>query len=167
MKLVAWILWVTVTLAALSAGVGFGLRASWVSLALAVGTGALWLLILRRRIEWAASLPLFGFTALAVLGIAVGVSPGWILVSLAAALAAWDLDYFLRRVQEVKDSSLAASMIAHHLRRLVGVMAVGLLAASGALLIQYRLTFSMAIIVSLLAVFVLTRLISMFTRSGG
>lgn len=166
MNLAAWILWVAVTLAALSAGAGFGLQASWIGLALAFIAGVLWLLILRRRIEWAASLPLFGFTALAVFGIAVGVGPGWILVSLAAALAAWDLDYFLRRVREVKDSSLAASMTAHHLRRLVGVIAVGVLVASGALFIQYRLTFGMAIIVSLLAVFVLTRLISMFTRSG-
>ncbi len=142
---------------------------------LALGTGAVLLavlpLILSRRQQqpWAAPLALAGFTGLAVVGLRLGLGAGWMLLAVVAALCAWDLEHLEERLSHpIYAGSEAArhAMQKEHARRLLAVAALGLGLGAAGLVAQARITFLLALLLSLLALLGLSWVVSFFRAWG-
>jgi len=85
------------------------------------------------------------------------------LVGVVAALAAWDLGHFARRLRGAGVITHPAELTHAHLRRLATVVATGLLLGGIALGIRVELTFGWAMLTAALAIIGLSSLI----RAGG
>jgi hypothetical protein len=132
--------------------------------------GALPLILPRHgQRPWAAPLALVGFVGLAAVGLQLDLAAGWMLLAVVAALCAWDLEHLEERLSH---PGYAGSQAAHramekgHLRRLMSVATVGFFLGSAALLVQARITFLPAVLLSLLALLGLSWLVSFFRAWG-
>lgn len=112
--------------------------------------GPLWLNA--RRWRWLSGLSF----ALGIAGIALtvgmGVGSGWQLTGITAALAAWDLEAFERRLSTAERVENERALVRTHLRHLSAVCAGGLLLGVLASMIQVRLSFGAALLLASLAV---------------
>ncbi|MGD8624715.1 MAG: hypothetical protein PVF47_02325 [Anaerolineae bacterium] len=150
----------TVGLATLALALGYGLGAQWTGTAAALAAGLLWLAAWWRRLPWTAAAGLVAFTILAAGGIWLGLGAGWMLLALIAALAAWDLDAFARRLAGADRIHEEEAVERRHLARLGLVIGLGGFLALLALGIELRLTFLPALLLGLLAVIGLGRALS-------
>ncbi len=114
---------------------------------------------------WTAPLALVGFTGLAAVGLRLGLGAGWMLLAVVAALCAWDLEHLEERLsQPIYAGSEAArhAMQKEHARRLLAVAALGLGLGAAGLVAQARITFLLALLLSLLALLGLSWVVSFF-----
>jgi len=88
------------------------------------------------------------------------------LVGVVAALSAWDLDHFARRLRGVERVEMRLALEWHHLRRLISVDGLGLLLAGVALAVQYKFSFDAALVLGLVAVLGLSQMISYLRRES-
>ena len=151
-------------LAAGALTLGYALRESWPGAALIVALGFAWIAA-RRRQDWAPSLGLLVFTAMAAFGAWRGAPTAWMLAGIVSALAAWDLDHFARRLRDAPVDGEAALARAH-LRRLLLVSSAGLLAGWFALGVRVELGFAAALALGLLVLVALSRAISLLRRGA-
>jgi hypothetical protein len=145
---------------------GFGSQGRWLWVAVVGLLAVLWLLGYWRGLAWVAPVGLAGFTAAAALGLLMGLAAGWMVVGLLAALCAWDLHRFVQRLRGVERVEAEAGLERRHLRRLLAVAGLGLLTAFLALRIEVRLTFLMALLLGLLAVWGLSRAVAVLRRES-
>ncbi|HSR30069.1 MAG TPA: hypothetical protein VLY63_05845, partial [Anaerolineae bacterium] len=128
--------------------------------------GILWVFGYVRGWGWMAYVGLVGFVAAAAIGLLLNLGVGWMVFGLVAALCAWDLHRFvlcLERVDRVVDER---TMTNRHLGRLLAVAGLGLVLAVVALRIQVRLTFLMALLLGLMAVWGLSRAVGFLRRES-
>ena len=126
-------------------------------------------LVLRGQRPWSAPLTLAGFTGLAIAGLSLDLGAGWILLAVAAALCAWDLELLEARLSDPGYNGSEArrrGMKAEHLPRLLAVATAGLLLGATALVAQARITFLAALVLSLLALLGLSWVVSFFRASS-
>jgi hypothetical protein len=145
---------------------GFGPQGRWLWVAVVGLLAALWLAGYWRALVWVAPVGLVGFAAAAALGLLMGLGPGWMVFGLLAALCAWDLHRFGLRLRRVERVEAVADLERRHLQRLLAVAGLGLLAAFLALRIQVRLTFLMALLLGLLAVWGLSQAVATLRRES-
>jgi hypothetical protein len=159
----------TIILAGLLPAVGAGLVAEWRLLVFYLLLVGVWLLVLwsGEREKTAAYIPtdypnyLLVLTALLLAyGAWLDVATGWLLVGIVAALAAWDLDAFYKRLRRVTRIEQEARLVQNHLRRLLVALGLGLGLSAAALLLQYELRFGWAILLVLLVILGFSRMIS-------
>ncbi len=135
----------------------------WIALA-----GGLWLVGRWRGWPWTASALFVASLALAAAGFWLGLAWGWLLAAAVAALCAWDLDDFARRLESVEwpaaTSSRRRALERGHFRRLAAVVGVGTLLAVVALAVEVRLSFLPAALLGLLAVWGLSRAVRYLRR---
>lgn len=164
MKLTARLFYLSLALATGALASGFGLGpATPLSLALGLAWWYGWL----RGWGWAASLALPAFVLAAVAGYWLAGAPaGLMLVSIVAALLAWDLDHFAQRARSVDRVEAAAAIERSHLRRLAATNGVGLLLAGAALAIRLRFGFGVALLLALLAAWALSQVIGFMRRES-
>jgi len=173
---------IAISLAAGSAAAGFLFAGSWVGALISLVWGGMWVSGMLRQIRQkaeeespearrpsrpeipsgAASSALLGYALLALAGVWSNVWPGWLLVGMVATLAGWDLEYFVYRLRYVRDETVISALSGAHLRQLGWVAAAGLLLGSAALILRYNLNFGWAVLVTLAAVYGLTRFIGFF-----
>lgn len=175
MKLTLRLLAVTIALAAGVSAVGYLLAGLWVGVLLSLAWAGLWAAGLVRYMQeidseaspraGIGSWLLLGYMLLVMRGIWDGVWPGWLLLGTCAALAAWDLEFFLHRLRDVLDESDREAMRGVHLQRLGLALLIGFLLAGAALAFQYRLSFGLALVVAFLAIAVLARFIAYFKQA--
>jgi hypothetical protein len=67
-------------------------------------------------------------------------------ISITAALLAWDLSYFIGRLEKARTPELARILEVNHLRRLLIITGVGLLLMGAAILLRIRLSFAIALL---------------------
>jgi hypothetical protein len=153
-------------LAALTLGLGYGLGGYWAGIAVVAALLLLWLAG-RRRGSWAATVGLVAFSGAAAAGVLLGLAAGWMLAGLVAALSAWDLEHFGRRLHSVDwedgnraHAALRRDLERDHLWRLLVVAGLGLLLAALALGVRVRLTFLAAVLLGLLAALGLSRAVA-------
>jgi hypothetical protein len=97
--------------------------------------------VLRARAAWVPYLGLTAHMLLAAYGLAL-TAPVWpTLLSCIAALAAWDLTHFDKRMQAQARFDAPEAQQRAHLQHLGGVLGIGLLIASAALLISVPIPF--------------------------
>jgi hypothetical protein len=127
--------------------------------------GALWVFDRLRGPGWMTSIGMFGLTAGVVYGVVAGVAPLLSLVSLIAALAAWDLDRYARRIAggEVRSGAILARQ---HARRLGMVAAASAALAGIALLARGGMGFWWLAPIAVAAFVALGRLVFELRRSG-
>jgi len=114
--------------------VPFAGRGAWGPAWAAFGLGLLWAFAHLRGSSsprWAHG-GLLGLLALAALGALFGPAEAALLATIAA-LAAWDLDRFARRLRDAERVEAVEALWRSHARRLAGVLGVGLLLGSIAL----------------------------------
>jgi hypothetical protein len=145
---------------------GFGPQGRWLWTAAVGLLAVLWLAGYWRGLAWVAPVGLVGFAVAAALGLLMGLAAGWMVFGLLAALCAWDLHRFGLRLQSVERVEAVADLERRHLQRLLAVAGLGLLAAFLALRIQVRLTFLMALLLGLLAVWGLSRTVAILRRES-
>jgi hypothetical protein len=151
----AWL--ASIGLAAGAIALGYGRGEAWRGTAFALGVGLLWLLDTRREEGRMAPVGLVALVAAAAVGLWLGVRAGWMLFGAVAALSAWDLDHFARRLWRAGQVEKVRHLEATHLRRLAIVDGVALLIATVALGIRVTLGFGVALLMGGLAILGLTR----------
>jgi hypothetical protein len=160
---------------------GYAANGEWLGGALMILIGALLWIAQRRRWSRSASLHLahdsqrapnlingtaglIVFTASAALGLLRGASTFAMLVGTLAALAAWDLDHFERRLRTAQRVEAQGALIRAHLRRLSIVAGLGLTLGGIALSVQVEITFGWALLLGLLAFLALSGVIAFGQR---
>jgi len=174
MMLLQVLLPLNIVLAAGALAWAYGSGHQWSGVLILIGLGMLWLLdyfFLRWR--WTGTLAVLCFFSLIVAGGWAGLSVGWLLVGVLATLAAWDLDHFAQRVQEMiedddeaRDTGRETVVVRRHLLRLGGVIAIGGLLAVLALRVQVRFSFAVAVILTFASVLGLSQAVRMLRREG-
>ncbi len=153
------LVWLACLLAATAPVLGFA-RAGFG--AGVVGTALLalfWLVGLHRGWAKASSLCFYVFGMLDGLSLFLGAPAFLRLISLAAALAAWDLNSFLARLERTQEPPLAAQARRSDMLRLAAALGGGLVLASGALLIHIQVRFAVALVAGALAILALSQAI--------
>ena len=145
---------------------GFGPQGRWLWTAAVGLLAVLWLLGYWRGLAWVATVGLVGFAVTAALGLLTGLAAGWMVFGLLSALCAWDLHRFAQRLWSVERVEAQGDLERRHLQRLLAVAGLGLLTAFLALRIEVRLTFLMALLLGLLAVWGLSRAVATLRRES-
>ncbi len=179
MKTLRAAFWIHLAVAVASLMVAAVLRELWIfALAFAL-LGVLWaitmggkipgsLLALRRQNgtadpptpSWpAGSLLLFLLTAAAAAAVLLETPPWLALLAVTAALGAWDLDHFLRRLMSGGEVNFAGNLGRAHLRHLLIVEVLGFFLGLAAATLRLRLPFWWEVLLAALAVIGLSRLI--------
>lgn len=149
---------VAVVVAAGAPGVGAMLRGQWMLMALLLVGGALWLTPWpdswlsadqRRRLAGLGCALCLGSLLVAVW---FDVGMGWLLVGMAAFLAAWDLEAFTTQLANVSHVENEQRLVRVHVRRLATVSLAGLSVGAAGLFLRVSLDFIVALGVALLAV---------------
>jgi hypothetical protein len=132
--------------------------------------GLAWLAARRLDRGWIDSIALLLYTGAAALGTLFQAPAGWMLVSLAAALSAWDLAYFTRRVKGMEGEQASRALERQHLQRLAMVIGAGLAVAGAAMafatLLRIRFSFGLALLGGLLAFIALSQVIGFLRRES-
>ena len=157
---------ITIGLAEIVLAMGYAVGGTWKVLPILLAMGALWWIGQRRRWNFLASVALVGFVVAGALGLWVGLPAGWMLVGMVAALSAWDLDHFARRLRGVERVEMRLALERFHILRLVSVDGLGLLLAGVALAVQYKFSFDVALVLGLVAVLGLSQMISYLRRES-
>ena len=155
---------VSIILASSTLTAGYGLGGYWLPAAGPLALGLLWMAGRRTRWVWIAW-PLAGLLVLAAaVGALLGLNPLLLLIGLVAAISAWNLDGFARRMDSVDALEHEGVLKRRHLQRLLLVDGLGLLAGAVALIVRVRLTFGLAVVLGLAALIALSRVIRLFGR---
>lgn len=124
-----------------------------------LGFAVLWYLGQRRGLKWVASVELLLFAGLAVIGIWQKLSFELMLLGMIAALATWDMESFLQRMQDVERVDQREHLEQKYLRRLLIIEVSGALLAFTAVSLTVTFSFGSALLLGLLAVVGLSRTI--------
>jgi hypothetical protein len=103
---------------------------------------------------------------MAAAGLLLGVGAGWMLLAVVAALSAWDLDAFVRRLKDAARVVDRDALERQHLLRLLMVDGLGLGLAAVALGVRVRLGFGLVILLGILAILGLSRVISLLRHES-
>ena len=151
-------------LATLTLALGSASQSFWAGVGAAGAIGLLWLAGDWRDWDWVAEACLVGWVSLAAFGAWLGLTGGWMLLGVVAAMAAWDLRHFAARLRAAGAIPSPAELTRDHLRRLAIVAATGLLLGGLAIGIRVELTFGWAILAAALAIIGLSSLIRLSGR---
>lgn len=155
---------ISIILATLALGLGYGLNLHWMPALLIAGLGILWLVGQWRRWAWTTTFGLVSFIGLAAGGIWRALPPIWMLIGTVAALAAWDLARFLQRMEQVEQVGDRSTLSRAHLQRLLVVTGLGLLPGGLAAGAQLKLNFGWAVLLGFLMVVSLSWVIGSIKR---
>jgi uncharacterized membrane protein len=115
---------------------------------------------------WVASFGLIFFIFAAARGVFMEISTGSLLLSVVAVLAAWDLDYFVRRLKSVERVEKRHDLEQSHLKRLMSVAVLGLLLGGIAIAVEIRLNFGWILFWGIVLILGLSRLIDLLNREN-
>ena len=151
MNLVRSILFGSVSVLSLSLAVGHFLAGHpvWVFVAIFLG------------IFWAfAHLSFLLFCITIVMGTFFDVAIIWLIMGVVSALVAWDISYWTTRKNRVGRIDREDIMVKQHLRRLGGVLVIGLGFSLLALNLHLTLTFGWILILGFVMILALSRVVS-------
>lgn len=162
--------YVGIALAALALLAGFGLAGLWWGSAAAVVVTALWAAGHAKRWRWTASAGLFVLLLVTAIGVVMGLAPAWGIVALAAALAAWEFDYFWRVLDDAQRAERHLRIEGHdrlvqrHQRRVLTVCLAGALLAGAATLVQVQFGFGLALLLAVISLAGISRAVHFLRR---
>jgi len=137
---------------------------SWISIGIVVLIGLSWAFAVRlswyRFCGWA----FFIWILLSIAAIWLGRPGFWLVISITAALAAFDLSEFITRIGQYEADERLEVMIFNHLKYLGVVAAVALLLGLLASLAEMRLTFGLALLLGCLLFLGFSRIVQFLRR---
>ena len=145
--------------AALAMIAAYALSALWVGSVISLALGLIWLVGQQRQVKWLVDLGLIAFTAIAAFGVWWGVAAGWMLFGTVAALAAWDLAHFTRRLEQADQVAAEARLRQAHLQQLLLIVGLGIGLGGVALGIQLKMNLGWGIALGLLVTIGLSRVL--------
>jgi hypothetical protein len=152
-----------VVLCAVSTALAFGAGQYLVFAVLVLVMGVLWMLDRAQRFKHLASVMLVIFTLLAAFAFWLQLFMPLLVLSVTAALVAWDLDHFRWRILHGPPVENLMRLERHHVQQLLLVGGIGLLTAEATLLVQVNLGFwaiffaALAVLVSLMQALAIMR----------
>ena len=160
------LLWASIGLAAGALALGYGLAGLENGALAAVVPGGLWAVGQWRRLVWVAPVGFVSTAGISAAGLLLGVGVGWMLVAVVAALSAWDLDAFARRLRNAARVANRDDLEGQHLLRLLVVDGLGLALAAAALGVRLRLGFGLVVLLGILVILGLSRTISLLRHES-
>ena len=155
----------SIAVATLSLAAAFVASSGWISLVV-VGSGLLWLSVLRHGNSRVADWGIFFFVVAAVWGGLQGLAWGWLLTAVVAGLAGWDLTHYLAHWQAALERRGENELARRHLLRLAGVAGGGWLLAALTLFATLRFNYLWALALAGLGVILLTRTVRALRSRG-
>jgi hypothetical protein len=162
--MIPWIVPACIVLATGALALGFAAGGWWTWIPPIVAGGFLWLLGRWRRWGWTASVGLVASAGAAAAGAWLGLPLASMLLALIAGLTAWDLEHLAPRLASAGGSEQARLLERRHLRRLLIVNGAGLLLAIVAVEMEFRLSLTTALLLSLLAIVGLSQVVGFLRR---
>jgi hypothetical protein len=165
MSRVNWIASISIGITTLAVVVSYSIHGLELWSPLFTILGIVWLVGFHRRwrqITWMV------FTAFVVSTAFLawkGTLPGIMLISLGAALVAWDLDFLIARFENMKPGSVDPEIERQHLKRLAAIIGIGFSLGGVALAFRIRFSFGLALLLVLLAFIGLSQLILNLRKS--
>ena len=163
------LMWVSLLLAVALLALGHAWNGAWTGMLIILAAGALWWVGQRLKWGWTASAGLVVFAGAAANGFYTPNGPAWALPSLIAALSAWDLAHFNRRLSaglaETRKLERAA-LERRHLGRLLLVDGLGLTLAVAALMVRVRLDFGLACVTGLIGIMGMSQIVRYLRRES-
>ena len=141
----------SVVLATCGLMAAYAIGALWVPAGTILVLGILWIAGCKRDWPLLGSLMLGLSTLAAAVGAWLGLRPVFLVVGLAAALSAWDLDHYWRELRNADVVERRRTLSWHHLRRVLIVDGISLLCAAVALRVRIELSFAAALLLGLIA----------------
>ncbi len=138
---------------------GYVIGGLWIWALPILGLAALWLFGQRRGLKWVSSLELLLFLGLATIGIWQRLTLGLMLLGIISALAAWDLESFIQRMEGAERVDHRDDLERKYLQRLVIIICSGALFAVAAIGLNVPFSFGSALLLGLLVVVGLSRTI--------
>lgn len=155
-----------VVIAAGSLAAGYSLGGLWLWAGLWLTFALLWLIEQRPNgLPGTGTLALIVYVSAAAAGYLSGFQPALMLSGVVAALSAWDLDRFRRRLADVKLAGDRQLMERRHLVKLAAVAGLGTLLPGLGFLVRVQFSFGVIAALTLLIVFALSRIAAAF-RAG-
>jgi hypothetical protein len=133
-------------------------RQAALALALLV-LGLLWVLAQWRGWDWASGLGLAATAGVAAAGAWLGLPPGWMIAAAVAALLAWDLAGFRRRLALAAPTDDLPALTHRHLASAGLVAGIGVLLAAAATLVELRFPLGWTMLLALAAALGTARLV--------
>ena len=156
---------VSITISTAAISVSFLTASLWVPAAVVILLGIVWIgAYISGRGPWITWAMTGLFTAAAAVGAWLELRAFLLVVGLTAAVSAWDLDHHRRNMENADLVERRTLVDQRHVRRLAVVDAISLIAALAALRVRIRLSFSVAILLGLVALIGLSRVMT-FLRS--
>jgi hypothetical protein len=155
---------VCIAVAAALLALGFYSAGNWLGATVTVLIGGLWLAGLYRDWSGTAALGLLGAVAMAAMGARSAVAVPILLASVVVALIAWDLQRFLRRLGASGQVIDQSALVRAHLRWSLCAAGVGLSLGLVAPLMVVPLPFGVALLLSVLLLFGVSRAIGRLNR---
>ena len=144
----------------------YGLGKFWPAVPVLLVAGGAWWWGVSNKKEGIAPLSQIILLSAIILGLYLFPFSGLMLVSLAATIAAWDLDHFSHRIRTVQRVEEVNSLEKIHLVRLGTVLGAGTLLGAAALLVRVQFSFGVAFALGVVAIFGLSRAIIFLKRSS-
>jgi hypothetical protein len=155
-----------IALAGLAMSLGYGSAQPPASALIPLTLALAWFLAYRQGWMWSGGTGLAVFTLMAAAGILLQVHFGWSLLTVLAALGAWDLMGLTSRGMQVGQRLHSTELDSAHLRRLWAVQLLGASLAPASLLIDLQLGFLAALFLALLAIYALSRALRTLARQS-
>jgi hypothetical protein len=153
-------------LSAVSISAGYVLAdLPWVS-AIFFLIGALWIIVEIKDWNWPCSLLLFLLVLSAAVGIVVLVEPIWSILATVLALAAWELNYFRRKIQGVSWVRKEETLRNRHNLRVLALVITSTVLAWVTTRIQVDLGFGIALVLAIISLAGLSRAVVFLRRSA-
>jgi hypothetical protein len=161
------IVYTALAIAGLSTAVGFGLRQRWLEMAASLSFTVL--ALFSETTAWSdrlAGLVFAGYAVLGGFGLLLGIPPLFGLLTLAAALIAWDLHHYRQRLAGVARIEGEFALVRRHLRRLFITVGAGVGLGGLALLVQVDYGVGVIVVLGLILAFGLSRAVGYLRKES-
>lgn len=129
--------------------------------------GVIWLSFQQKKAWGSEGFMLFLFVASAGAALYLKVQPWLMLLAIIASLGAWDLNHFLMRLNMAERVEFTSGLTREHMRRLVLVELIGMLAGLAALTFRSQVTFWWEVLLGFLVIMCLSILIARIRKETG
>jgi len=140
---------------------GFLMKGAFIS-----GIGFLWLYGQKRSLNLISSLSLLCISMLASIGIVFEIPVEWMLVSIIAAICAWDLNGFLSRIKKMESIEKIREIENRHLKRLLIIVGISLILCIITLNLEFSFKLSWMSLFAFILAFCLFRIFNFFMREN-
>ena len=160
------VIYVTIVIAGVFLAAGYFLAGQNGGVIAALVLAVLWLIGEWRGWRWAGSIGLFFFALIALVGIWLGVTAVFAILSLVAALLAWDMSSFKRLLAGVSWVRNEDLLERQYRQRLLIVAVTGIILAVLATTVRVTFSFTAALFLGLLAIIGLSRALSFLRQDS-